>query len=494
MTVTAIPFNNSYAHLPSRFFEHQNPDPVACPELIRLNSSLCETLALDAASLSSRFGADIFSGNIVPSGAEPIALAYAGHQFGGWTPKLGDGRAVLLGEIVGIDGVRRDIQLKGSGRTPFSRRGDGRAALGPILREYIVSEAMHALGVPTTRALAGVTTGQDVLREGNLPGAILTRVAQSHVRIGTFEYFAARRDSDAVRILADYIIDRHYPDAKCADRPYLGLLNAVIARQAKLIVKWFQFGFIHGVMNTDNTSVVGETIDYGPCAFMDTYHPQAVFSSIDHMGRYAFGNQSSIMQWNLAQFAQCLLPLLDPDPETAAELAQTEIDAYPHKFETALKAAMCAKLGLKSVRDEDLVLGLDLLECMAAGKMDFTNTFRNLANIIHTDSLERFEVKGLFNNSPSFNQWVERWLARLAEEAQSPEKCATEMRQANPEVIPRNHLVEAAIRAAEDKGNFDLFNNLVDEVVRPFETREAGSYYIRPPSPDEVVHNTYCGT
>ena len=300
----SIPFSNSYAALPARFFVRQNPGPVRAPALIRLNTSLCKLLGLDPDTLSSNLGADVFAGNVVPCGAEPIAQAYAGHQFGGWVSQLGDGRAVLLGEVVGTDGVRRDIQLKGSGRTPFSRGGDGRAALGPVLREYIVSEAMHALGVPTTRALAAVTTGEEVIRDGFRPGAVLTRVAQSHVRVGTFEYFASRHDEDAIRRLADYVIDRHYPDAKKTENPYASLLTAVVTRQADLVAKWFGLGFIHGVMNTDNTSVAGETIDYGPCAFMDTYHPQKVFSSIDHMGRYAFANQPSIIQWNLAQLAQ----------------------------------------------------------------------------------------------------------------------------------------------------------------------------------------------
>ena len=323
----SIPFANSYAALPERFFVRQNPDPVRAPGLIRLNTSLSDLLGLDAQQLSSDVGAWIFAGNTVPSGAEPIAQAYAGHQFGGWVPQLGDGRAVLLGEVVGSDGVRRDIQLKGSGRTPFSRGGDGRAALGPVLREYIVSEAMHALGVPTTRALAVVTTGEEVIREGYLPGGVLTRVAQSHVRVGTFQYFAARKDEDAIRILADYVIDRHYPDAQATENPYVALLAAVVNRQAHLVAKWFGLGFIHGVMNTDNTAVSGETIDYGPCAFMDIYHPEKVFSSIDQMGRYAFGNQPSIMQWNLAQLAQCLLPLFATDTDAALSLAQAEIDA-----------------------------------------------------------------------------------------------------------------------------------------------------------------------
>ncbi|MFT5488014.1 MAG: hypothetical protein ACI9MU_002939, partial [Alphaproteobacteria bacterium] len=438
---------------------------------------------------------DVFAGNVVPCGAEPIAQAYAGHQFGGWVSQLGDGRAVLLGEVVGTDGVRRDLQLKGSGRTPFSRGGDGRAALGPVLREYIVSEAMHALGVPTTRALAAVTTGEEVIRDGFLPGAVLTRVAQSHVRVGTFQYFASRHDEDAIRLLADYVIDRHYPDAKKTENPYANLLAAVVTRQADLVAKWFGLGFIHGVMNTDNTSVAGETIDYGPCAFMDTYHPQKVFSSIDQMGRYAFANQPSIIQWNLAQLAQCLLPLLAADMETAVSMAQIEIDTYPRRFEMALGAVMSAKLGLTTVEDGDLALGLDLLECMADGKADFTNTFRHLANTVDIDGTATTDVREMFDDAAGFDAWAIRWQERLRGEGQlAPSARAEAIHRANPAVIPRNHMVEAAIRAAEDNGNFQPFNDLMDEVVRPFDSRPADSRYIQAPAPHEVVNKTFCGT
>ena len=494
MANISMPFANSYAALPERFFARQNPDPVRAPALIRLNTSLCALLGLDPGVLSSDAGTAIFAGNAIPSGAEPIAQAYAGHQFGGWVPQLGDGRAVLLGEIVGTDGVRRDIQLKGSGRTPFSRGGDGRAALGPVLREYIVSEAMHALGVPTTRALAAVTTGQDVIREGLLPGAVLTRVARSHVRVGTFQYFASRKDTDAIRILADYVIDRHYPDAKETANPYAALLAAVVARQADLVARWFGLGFIHGVMNTDNTSVAGETIDYGPCAFMDIYHPQKVFSSIDQMGRYAFANQPSIMQWNLAQLAQSLLPVLDTDMDTAVGIAQTKIDTYPQLFELALGSILRAKLGLTTVEDGDLALGLDLLECMSDGKADFTNTFRHLADAVDPDKTETKEVRTMFDNADGFDAWAIRWQERLQREPQSPATRAAAMRSTNPAVIPRNHMVEAAIRAAEDDGDFQPFNDLVDEVIRPFDPRPADSRYVQQPAPHEVVNWTFCGT
>lgn len=493
MNAISLPFENSYASLPERFFARQAPVPVKAPALIRLNLQLCSLLGLDADALSSQDGANIFAGNTVPKGADPLSMAYAGHQFGGWVPQLGDGRATLLGEIVGTDGIRRDIQLKGSGRTHFSRGGDGRAAVGPVLREYVVSEAMNALGVPTTRALAAVTTGEDVIRAGYIPGAVLTRVAQSHVRVGTFQYFAAREDTDALRMLADYVINRHYPEASDAENPYRAMLVQVVERQAILVSKWFGLGFIHGVMNTDNTSVIGETIDYGPCAFMDTYHPTTVFSSIDYMGRYSFSNQPSILQWNLAQLAQSLLPLFDPDMDKAVSFAQDTIDTYPKVFEKALTTEFRSKLGLATQRDDDLSLGMDLLECMAENEADFTNTFRYLADIIATDA-DDINVRSQFTNPKGFDHWVGRWQARLKDEHQPLDEVATLMRKKNPAVIPRNHLVEAAIRAAEDNGDFSVFNTLVEEVLNPYQSREAGSHFVIPPQPDEIVHQTFCGT
>ncbi len=491
MPDVSIPFSNSYASLPDRFFARQNPDPVARPELIKLNIQLAEKLGFDVSALTSDDIANVFAGNLIPSGAEPISLAYAGHQFGGWVPQLGDGRAVLLGEVVDRDGVRRDIQLKGSGRTPFSRGGDGRAALGPVLREYIVSEAMHAMGVPTTRALAAVKTGEEVLREGFLPGAVLTRIASSHVRVGTFEFFASRGDEDAIRTLADYVIERHYPDAKNADQPYMALLGAVVSRQAALVAKWFQLGFIHGVMNTDNTSVAGETIDYGPCAFMDRYHPRTVFSSIDQMSRYAFGNQASVLQWNLAQLAQCLVSVVDQDMDAAVALAQAEVDAFPAKFEAELVTGMRAKLGLNIEQEGDLALAFELLEIMATDKSDFTNTFRDLAEALDGDFTK---VRSHFKDAVAFDTWFAQWRARVEHEDRPLAESATAMRSVNPAVIPRNHLVEAAIRAGEDNNDFGPFNALVDEVTRPFDVRPDNSIYIRPPLPDEIVHQTFCGT
>src|SRR5690348_2845098 len=375
-----FPFQNSYTALPANFFARVAPTPVDKPRLIKLNRALARHLGLDPEMLETPEGAEILAGKTLPAGADPIAMAYAGHQFGHFVPQLGDGRAILLGEVIDKDGVRRDIQLKGSGRTPFSRRGDGRAALGPVLREYIVSEAMFALGIPTTRSLAAVITGESVVRETMLPGAVLTRVASSHIRVGTFQYFAARQDSDALRRLADHVIARHYPHLAGVERPYHALLEAVIARQADLVARWLHIGFIHGVMNTDNTSISGETIDYGPCAFLDHYDPAQVFSSIDEMGRYAYANQPRIALWNLTRLAECLLPLFSDDQEKAIGQAQEILGGFPEQFSTAYQAGLRAKIGLFTARDGDEALVQDLLDAMAQGKADFTLTFRRLGD------------------------------------------------------------------------------------------------------------------
>src|ERR1700761_3078797 len=375
-----FPFQNSYAALPANFFARVNPTPVTAPRLIKLNRALAEQLGLDPDRLDSPEGAEILSGKRVPDGADPIAMAYAGHQFGNFVPQLGDGRAILLGEVIDKDGVRRDIQLKGSGPTPFSRRGDGRAALGPVLREYIVSEAMFALGVPTTRSLAAVTSGENGIREPIWPGAVLPGVVSSHIRVGTFQYFAARQDTDALRRLADHVIARHYPDLAGADRPHHALLAGVVARQAELVARWLHIGFIHGVMNTDNTSISGETIDYGPCAFMDHYDPAQGFSSIDEMGRYAYANQPRIALWNLTRLAECLLPLMSDDQDEAIADAQDILGAFPEKFTAAYQAGLRNKIGLFTARDGDEALVQDLLDAMARGKADFTLTLRRLAD------------------------------------------------------------------------------------------------------------------
>src|SRR5690242_5122777 len=375
-----FPFQNTYSALPASFFARVAPTPVAAPRLIKLNRPLAVQLGLDPDVLDSPEGAEILAGKRLPDGADPIAMAYAGHQFGHFVPQLGDGRAILLSEVIDASGVRRDIQLKGSGPTPFSRRGDGRAALGPVLREYIVSEAMAALGIPTTRALAAVATGEPVWRETHLPGAVLTRVASSHIRVGTFQFFAAQRDLDAIRRLADHVIARHYPEAADAANPYRTLLDLVISRQATLIASWMLVGFTHGVMNTDNMSIAGETIDYGPCAFMDVYHPQTVYSSIDNMGRYAYGNQPRVAHWNLTHLAETLLPLLAGDKDAAVKEAQEAIDAFPSLFERAYTAGLSRKLGLFQPRPDDLSLAQDLLERMARNRVDYTLFFRRLCD------------------------------------------------------------------------------------------------------------------
>ena len=483
-------FDNTYSRLPDRFYARLAPVPVGQPRLVKLNEGLALALGLDPEALRSPEVLAVLAGNRVPEGAAPLAMAYAGHQFGGFVPQLGDGRALLLGEILDPAGERFDIQLKGSGRTPFSRGGDGRAWLGPVLREYILSEAMHALGIPTTRSLAAVATGELVLRETALPGAVLTRVARGHVRVGTFEYFHARQDADALRRLADYAIARHYPEAKESDRPYRAFLGAVVARQAELVARWLGVGFIHGVMNTDNMSIAGETIDYGPCAFMDDYHPGRVYSSIDHRGRYAYGNQPRIAQWNLSRLAQSLLPILDDDPDLAIEAAQDAIDGFGQCFEQAWLVCFRAKLGLLEAHADDAELIDGLLQAMSETGADFTNTFRALCG-------HAAEAGGLvrtpLGDSASFDAWHLRWQARLARERSSPHARSIAMRHANPAVIPRNHRVEAALDAAV-AGDLGPLDALLQALADPWDEGPETDYYRRPPEPHEVVQQTFCGT
>ncbi|MEY9562336.1 protein adenylyltransferase SelO [Sinorhizobium fredii] len=488
-----FPFDNSYARLPANFYARVEPTPVAEPWLIKLNRPLAEELRLDIAALE-RDGAAIFSGNTVPAGAEPLAMAYAGHQFGTFVPQLGDGRAILLGEVIGRDGKRRDIQLKGSGQTPYSRRGDGRAALGPVLREYIVSEAMHALGVPTTRALAGTVTGQPVYREQILPGAVFTRVAASHIRVGTFQFFAARGDMDSVKALADHVIDRHYPELKAADEnPYLGLLKAVSARQAALIARWLHIGFIHGVMNTDNMTISGETIDFGPCAFMDAYDPKKVFSSIDQFGRYAYANQPAIGQWNLARLAETLVTLFDPTADVAVNLANDVLGEYGTIFQNHWLDGMRRKIGLSTAEDGDLELVQALLALMHKGGADFTLTFRRLASSAE-DAGADVELAKLFQAPETLSPWLADWRRRLARESRQPVERASAMRAVNPAFIPRNHRVEQAIEAAIEDADFSLFEALVDVTSKPYEGQPGHAAYAEPPQPDEEVLQTFCGT
>jgi uncharacterized protein YdiU (UPF0061 family) len=429
----------------------------------------------------------------VPGEAQPIAAAYAGHQFGHFTPQLGDGRAVLLGEVVDRDGVRRDVQLKGAGPTPFSRRGDGRAALGPVLREYVLSEAMAALGIPTTRALAAVLTGETVRREDLLPGAVFTRVAASHIRVGTFQYFAARQDVEGLRVLADYVIARHYPEAARAERPYRALLEGVIGRQAELVARWLLVGFIHGVMNTDNMQVAGETIDYGPCAFMDAYHPGTVYSSIDQQGRYAYGNQPRIALWNLTRLAETLVPLLADEAETGVAEAEGALGVFAPRFERAYHAGLRRKLGLFTEREEDPALAGDLLKAMTENEADFTLTFRRLADAAAGEGADE-PVRERFIDPTAFDAWAARWRARLALEPQDGATRRAAMRAVNPAFIPRNHRVEAVIRAAEDRDDFGPFEDLLAVLSNPFEDQPAFAPYAEPPQAHEVVHQTFCGT
>ncbi len=445
-----------------------------------LNVALAAELGLDADWLASPEGVAILAGNAVPEGAAPLAQLYAGHQFGGWVPQLGDGRAILLGEVIDTHGRRRDIQLKGAGPTPYSRMGDGRAALGPVLREYLVSEAMHALGLPTTRALAAVATGETVRRDVPLPGAILTRVAASHIRVGTFQALAARGDVAGLQALADHVTRRHHPDAGDA----LGLLRAVVAAQARLIAGWMAVGFVHGVMNTDNMAVSGETIDYGPCAFLDVYHPDTVFSSIDRTGRYAYARQPDIAMWNLAQLASSLLPLMGDDRDRAVEEATVAVRAFAPQVQAAWLGRFRAKLGLTRPDDGDGALIGDLLARMAANRADFTRTFRALAEGGARDE---------FLDPAAFDAWEADWRARLAQEGASPEACAAAVAAVNPAVIPRNHRIEAVIAAALD-GDLAPFHALHAALARPFDDLPDARPYRRAPLPDEVVAATFCGT
>jgi uncharacterized protein YdiU (UPF0061 family) len=489
-----IPFNNTYVNLGNDFFVSAMPSPVANPELVIFNHALGDALGLSDTCLNSAEGAAILAGSRFPEGAAPVAMAYAGHQFGHFVPQLGDGRALLLGQLAGPDGVQHDIHLKGSGRTVFSRGGDGRAALGPVLREYLVSEAMAKLGLPTTRALAAVTTGEQVARQELLPGGVITRTARSFVRVGTFEYFSSQSNLDAVTRLADYVIEQHYPGCREVANPYLALLEAVIERQAALIAQWMQVGFIHGVMNTDNMSIAGETIDYGPCAFMDHYAHGQVYSSIDHHGRYAYNNQPNIGVWNLTRLAETLLPLLADHPEAAVETARTALQSYAGLYERDWLEGMRAKIGLQTRRDDDKKLVDELFEIMAAGRADFTLTFHYLSTVA-ADSADRDgSVRSLFSDPAQFDHWAHQWRARLRQEDSVDATRQARMQAINPVYIPRNHRIEAAIRAAEDHGDFSLFHELHTVLQNPWQRQPGKDAYMLPPEPGEVVQQTFCGT
>jgi len=489
-----IPFNNTYVNLGKDFCVRTAPSPVANPDLVVFNTALGEALGLSDTCLNAPEGTAILAGNHIPEGAEPVAMAYAGHQFGHFVPQLGDGRALLLGQVTAPDGVHHDIHLKGSGRTVFSRGGDGRAALGPVLREYLVSEAMAALGVSTTRALAAVTTGEQVARQELLPGGIITRTARSFVRVGTFEYFSSRNDQDAVSRLADYVIGEQYPACRDAANPCLALLQSVIERQAALIARWMQIGFIHGVMNTDNMSIAGETIDYGPCAFMDHYAHDQVYSSIDRHGRYAYSNQPNIGLWNLTRLAETLLPLLADTPEAAVEVARAALQAYAGHYERDWLDGMRAKIGLQARREADRALINELFELMAANRADFTLTFYYLSTLATDSPDQDGNVRTLFDAPAQFDQWARQWRARLRQEDSVDAQRQARMQAVNPVYIPRNHRIEAAIRAAEDHGDFSVFHELHAVLQNPWQRQPGKDACLLPPEPDEVVRQTFCGT
>lgn len=533
MTVPAERFDNTYAALPPRFYEKLPPTRVQAPALVKVNADVAELLGLDKGWLQSESGVAMLAGNHVPEGADPLAMAYSGHQFGGWAPRLGDGRAILLGELQGSDGHRYDLQLKGAGRTPFSRGGDGRAWIGPVLREYIVSEAMAALNIPTTRSLAAVTTGEQILRDGYVPGAVLTRVARSHIRVGTFEYFAARRDEEGLRLLADYVIERFHPHCADEEQPYVALLKTITEKQATLVASWQWVGFIHGVMNTDNTNVSGETIDYGPCAFLDNYQAGKTFSSIDSQGRYAYSNQPRAAQWNLAVLAQCLLPLIqgnDESEDTAIEKAQAVVDDFPTVYQTQFISGMRRKLGLADDQEDDLLLGSELLELMESSNADFTLTFYHLyhyAKVLRSaatddnsskskaDSVEqtRSAWSQLFEQQDAANQWLETWQSRIdsnppveATSSNSSRDAKTSnwletMRLSNPALIPRNHNIEHVIAEAAENDNYTALEELLSAVCDPFDSglsntasNSSRERLMLAPQAHEEVSMTFCGT
>lgn len=477
--------DNSYSRLPSSFFSSIKPTPVRSPKLIILNESVATSLGLDIQALQSKNSVEVFAGNRIPEGSSPLAQAYAGHQFGHFT-MLGDGRAVLLSEQITPQGERVDIQLKGSGKTPYSRGGDGRAALGPMLREYIISEAMYALGIPTTRSLAVVTTGELIRRETLLPGAILTRVAASHLRVGTFQYVAKWGTIEELQTLADYTLKRHFSDAEKGENPYLSLLNEVIQHQASLIAKWQLVGFIHGVMNTDNMAISGETIDYGPCAFMDTYDPETVFSSIDTFGRYAYGNQPYIGLWNLARFAETLLPLLHENQDQAIKIAEEAISNFNGLFQSNWLAGMRAKLGIFNEEKEDESLIKDLLNMMQKFRADYTNTFRAL-------TFDTLEDTVMFK-TPEFVHWYEQWQARLNRQQESKTSSHELMRKSNPAIIPRNHRVEDALEAAVKQGDYSVMERLLEVLSKPYAHSPEQEEYTTLPNNSSVPYQTFCGT
>jgi serine/tyrosine/threonine adenylyltransferase len=489
-------FDNTYASQLEGLYVPWKAAEAPGPKLIKLNQALAEEIGLDAKALDSPEGALIFSGNKIPEGTATIAQAYAGHQFGGFSPQLGDGRALLLGEVIDKHGKRRDIAFKGSGRTPFSRGGDGKAALGPVLREYLIGEAMHALGIPTTRALAAVTTGEFVRRESNLPGAVLTRVASSHIRVGTFQFVTVRGDMALLKKLADYTIKRHYPELKGQPDPYLGLLKAVCERQAALIARWMNVGFIHGVMNTDNMTLSGETIDYGPCAFMDRYNPATVFSSIDEQGRYAYANQPPIANWNLSRLAEALLPLFGEDHDQAVAQLMPVLEAFQSRYQFYWLQGMRQKLGLTQEQGDDFSLATDFLKTMEGQGVDFTQAFRRLSDTAEAaDASREGLLRNLYVNDAALDAWLPRWRTRINAESVAPAQRARAMRAVNPLYIPRNHKVEDALDAAVALGNYAPFEQLLTVLQQPFVERPGLTIYAEPaPASASAGYQTFCGT
>lgn len=487
-----IHFDNSYAIQMGGFFVPWEGAKVPSPKIIHFNEELAKELGLNEKDLNSQLGAEFFAGNEMPTGASPLAQVYAGHQFGGFSPQLGDGRALLVGEIIDQNNQRRDIQLKGSGPTPFSRRGDGKAVVGPVLREYLISEAMHALGIPSTRALAAVTTGEQIVREGLEPGAVVTRIASSHIRVGTFQFFAARGDTEKVQKLADYSINRHYKELESHPDKYLELLKAVMKKQAMLISKWVSVGFVHGVMNTDNMTISGETIDYGPCAFIDDYNAQAIFSSIDEQARYAFGNQPNIAQWNLARFAETLIPLIDPnDSDNAIKLATDELNQFPQLYQQFWLEEMQAKLGLTTLDADDVELINELYEAIEGQGVDYTKLFRRFADAARGDD------KGLlilFKDSSTIKSWLSKWLEKLSSNGKNINQIADKMDSVNPIYIPRNHLVEQSLQAASKQGDYGPFKKLLGVLMHPFKKRDGLQAYEEPAAKEDGPYVTFCGT
>ncbi len=484
-----IDFDDTFVSSLTGLYEPWQAATAPAPSLLELNEPLAAELGLDVAQLRSSSGVDVLVGNATVPGSAPVAQAYAGHQFGNYSPRLGDGRALLLGEVVDDSGRRRDLHLKGSGRTPFSRGGDGKALVGPMLREYVMGEAMHALGIPTTRALAVLATGETVRRETEMPGAVLVRVAASHLRVGTFQFATATGDVELLRRLADYAIERHHPEARDADEPYLAFYDRVLVAQAELVAQWMLVGFIHGVMNTDNVTISGETIDYGPCAFMDRFDPATVFSSIDHGGRYAYGNQPMIMQWNLARLAEAMLPLLGPDTDAAIANATGVLESFPGHFTRRFDAGMRAKLGLAGL-DVDATLADELLGMLHAQAIDMTSAFRSLSSVLRGDVAP---ARSLFTEPDVFDEWSTRWQATVSERSLAADAVADEMDGVNPAVIPRNHLVEQALDAAT-AGDLALVDRLVDVLRDPFTDPADDEPLARPAPADARPHVTFCGT